>query len=80
MPRNACNSVPPLKCSDSIRIRIPGRSGRFTWIAVLVAVVAVIGYTVFGWRFSDGASNPIAFGIALVAVGIAAIATLRERV
>ncbi|MXR20267.1 hypothetical protein [Halobacterium bonnevillei] len=58
---------------------MPGRSGRFTWIAVLVAAVALIGYTVFGWRFSDGTSNPIAFGIALVAVGVAVVATLRER-
>jgi len=46
---------------------------------VLVAAVALIGYTVFGWRFSDGTSNPIAFGIALVAVGVAVVATLRER-
>jgi hypothetical protein len=46
---------------------------------VLMAVVGVIGYTVFGWRFGDGTSNPIAFALAIVAVGIAAVATLRER-
>lgn len=59
---------------------MPGRSRRFTWIGVLFALVAVVGYTVFGWRFSDGTSNPIAFGIALMAVGVAIVATVRERI
>lgn len=58
---------------------MPGHSGRFTWIGVLVAVVAVVGYTVFGWRFGDGTTSPIAFGVALVAVGVAVVAALRER-
>jgi hypothetical protein len=58
---------------------MPGRSASVSWIAVLMAVVGVIGYTVFGWRFGDGTSNPIAFALAIVAVGIAAVATLRER-
>jgi uncharacterized membrane protein len=59
---------------------VPGRSGRVTWIGVLVALVAVVGSTVFGWRFGAGASNPVAFGVALAAVGVAVVSTLRERV
>jgi hypothetical protein len=58
---------------------MPGRSGNFQRIGLLVAAIAVVGYVAFDWRFSDGASNPVAFGVALVAVAIAVVATLRER-
>lgn len=58
---------------------MPGRSGRFTGIEVPVCLVAVAAYTVFGWRFGDGTSDPVAFAIALVAVAFAVVATLRER-
>lgn len=59
---------------------MPQRSRLVSLLAVLFAVVGVIGYTMFGWRFGDGTSNPIAFGIALVAVGVAVVSTIRDRV
>jgi hypothetical protein len=58
---------------------MPGGNGRYPRIALLFFAVAVVGYVVFGWRFGDGTSNPIAFGIALVAVGVAVFSTLRDR-
>lgn len=58
---------------------MPGRSGRFPRIAVLMAIVGVVSYVFLGWRFSDGASNPIAFAVALVAVAFAVVSTIRER-
>ncbi|MFB6268535.1 MAG: hypothetical protein ABEH83_01225 [Halobacterium sp.] len=58
---------------------MPGRSGRFTGIALLAAAIAAIGYVALGWRFGDGTSNPIAFAIALVAVAFAVVATVRDR-
>jgi phosphatidylserine synthase len=58
---------------------MPGRSRRFKGVAVVFAAVAVVGYVAFGWRFGDGTSNPIAFAIALVAVGFAVVSTIRGR-
>lgn len=58
---------------------MPGRSGRFPRIALVVAVVAVVGSAASGWAFADGASNPAAFAVALVAVALAGIATVRDR-
>lgn len=47
-------------------------------VGVLMFVVAVAGYVLFGWRFGDGAGNPVAFGLALVAVVVAVGVTLRD--
>jgi len=48
-------------------------------LGLLAFAVAVVGYVFFGWRFSDGASNPVAFGLAIVAVAVAVGVTLRDR-
>ncbi len=58
---------------------MPGRSGYFPRIAALVCVLAIVGYVVFGWRFGDGTTEPIAFVVALVAVALAVVATIRDR-
>jgi len=55
------------------------QSGRFTLVAVLACVIGVVGYVAFGWRFGDGTTNPIAFSVALLAVGFAVVTTLRDR-
>ncbi|WP_276280472.1 hypothetical protein [Halorussus caseinilyticus] len=45
-------------------------------LGALAAVVAVIGYVAFGWRFG-GDSDPAAVGLALVAVAAAVFFTVR---
>ncbi|NIC00113.1 hypothetical protein [Halobacterium sp. R2-5] len=55
------------------------RSGPFALVAVLACVLGVVGYVVFGWRFGDGTTNPVAFAVAIAAVGVAVVATLRDR-
>lgn len=46
-----------------------------TLVGVVAAVVGLVGYVVFDWRF-DGTSGPIPTALALVAVAIAIGATL----
>ncbi|WP_336036563.1 hypothetical protein [Halobacterium yunchengense] len=58
---------------------MPGRSGRLQRVGLLFFAVALVGYAVLGWRFGDGSTDPAAFGLALVAVGVAAYSTLRSR-
>ncbi|MCG1003967.1 MULTISPECIES: hypothetical protein [Halobacterium] len=50
-----------------------------TLVAVLACLVGVVGYVALGWRFGDGTTNPVAFGIAVLAVGVAVVSTLRDR-
>ena len=58
---------------------MPGNSNHLTLVGVLACIVAVVGYVAFGWRFGDGTANPIAIGIALVAVAIAIGSTVQRR-
>jgi len=61
---------------------MPGRaspSGSFQYIGVLVAVVAVIGYVVFGWRFGE-TDDMIPVVLATVCIGIALGWKLYKRV
>lgn len=48
-------------------------------LGLLVFAVAIVGYVFFDWQFSDGASNPVAFGLAILAVAVAVGVTLRDR-
>ncbi|NHN61088.1 MULTISPECIES: hypothetical protein [Halorussus] len=47
-----------------------------TLLGALAAVVAVVGYVGFGWRFG-GDSDPVALALALVCVAAAVAFTLR---
>jgi len=48
-------------------------------LGLAMFAVALVGYVVFDWRFSDGLDNPVAFGLAMVAVAVAVGVTLRDR-
>ncbi|WP_135827890.1 hypothetical protein [Halorussus halobius] len=50
-----------------------------TAVGVLAFLVGLVGYVAFGWRFGDGASNPLTFGLAVVAVAVAVGLTVRDR-
>lgn len=50
----------------------PSQSKPLQYIGVLVALLAIVGYTVFGWRFGEaGSTIPFAVGatVATFAVG-----------
>jgi hypothetical protein len=53
---------------------MPGRatdSSSLRFVGAAVAVVAVIGYVVFGWRFGgDSGTVPTALAVLAVAVGV----------
>lgn len=53
-------------------------SQRLTLVALAFAVVGVVGYTVFGWRFG-GDSSPIALVLAGLAVALAVGSELYDR-
>ena len=55
------------------------RSITGTAVGVLALLVGLVGYVAFGWRFDDGASNPVGFGLALLAVAVAVGLTVRDR-
>jgi cobalamin synthase len=46
-------------------------------VGLAFAVVAAIGYVVFGWRFGDG--NQLTFALGVVAVAIALGAQARDH-
>lgn len=54
---------------------MPGRSSRskpLQYIGIATALLALVGYTVFGWRFGEsGGTTPFAVGaaVAVFAVG-----------
>ena len=54
---------------------MPGRSSKskpLQYIGIAVALTAIVGYTVFGWRFGEtGGTIPFAVGavVAIFAVG-----------
>lgn len=48
------------------------------YVGLIAFVVAVVGFVVFGWEFG-GESDPVATGLALVAVVIAVVWTLANR-
>lgn len=48
-----------------------------TLVAVLAAVVGLVGYVVFGWRFDGSSSGPLVTALAVVAVLVAVVSTLR---
>ena len=55
------------------------KSAVFRAIGALVALVAVVGFLVFGWSFNDaGSTVPTAIGIVVAAVAIGG--TLYRRV
>lgn len=54
---------------------MPGRSSQSTIvqaIGALVALVAVVGYVVFDWRFGSGDVGPLLMGVgaAILAIGL----------
>ena len=60
---------------------MPGRANEspsLQLVAAAIALVAVVGYVVFGWRFG-GESNTLSTALAVVAVAIAIGATAYRR-
>ncbi|WP_327050998.1 hypothetical protein [Halomicrococcus gelatinilyticus] len=54
------------------------RSRIGTVVGLAMFVVAVVGYVVYGWRFGDGVSSPVAMALALVAVAVAVALNVRK--
>jgi uncharacterized membrane-anchored protein len=48
-----------------------------TLLGALAAVVGLVGYLVFDWRFDGSSSGPLVTALAVVAVVVAVASTLR---
>jgi hypothetical protein len=54
---------------------MPGRPSDSTplqYVGVLAALLGLVGYSVFGWRFGESGGLPFAIGLLFVAVAIGA--------
>lgn len=60
---------------------MPGRrsrSGPLALLGILAAVVGVVGFVVFGWRFGE-ATGPLPLALGVLFAAVAVVVTLLNR-